>query len=706
MVPCTVVAIVAIVVLGPPLGRLLSPAHNPYTLLVDAGPPHPEPTEHARYLIALCVPLLGALATAAAPRWLARVPARAVTPIVLATQAGLGAVVVASIVAQYRDVFTGIYLRQGEPDLTLRYFTPATLTVAVLLAGATAGALRSVSFRRGAAALLRDEPRRRTLLLGGLAVVATAIWMLHAVHSDLEIGNAPDDVRYHLGFTVDETFAVLNGRTPLVNFTAQYASLWPFAIALPMLALGKTVLVFTTVMCTITTVALLAVYGVLRRVTRSATAAVLLYLPFLATSLFLIEGPLRNRSSVGSYYASFPLRYALPFLVAWATARRIHRGGDSPVRALWPLFTLAGIALLNNGDFGVAALGATIAALLWSAERIEPRLALRIAGATAAGLATALALVCVVTLARAGQLPQLARLVDYARTYTIGGFALMPIPGVLGVHLLIYLTYDAAILVATVRALRDARNRVLTGMLAWAGVFGLGAGFYWVGRSHPVALKQEFSAWTLALALLTVVAVRELSAQRMRSTALGALLVLFGFGVTACSLAQTPTPWGQVERLNAPFAATAAIGTNPLAPPRSSRVRRFVASLADGPGRFVYKRGAPVAILLTTGHRFADAYAVVNVSPYTGIGSLQTVQRVEAIVRVLRAAGGNTIVLPDPLDPSILPLLTREGFALLTPRGLRPYVAGKTRPLAVPIPWEGSAIKMVDTRNLYPRALR
>jgi hypothetical protein len=135
-------------------------------------------------------------------------------------------------------------------------------------------------------------------------------------------------------------------------------------------------------------------------------------------------------------------------------------------------------------------------------------------------------------------------------------------------------------------------------------------------------------------------------------------------------------------------------------------VRQFIASLADGPDRFVYKRGAPVAILLTTGHRDADAYGVVNVSPYTGIWSLQTVQRVEQIVRVLRAAGGNTIILPDPLDRSVLPLLTRDGFALLTARGLRTYVAGRTRPLALPYPWEGTVIKMVDMRNLHPRALR
>ncbi len=704
--PCAAIVAVAILLLGPPLGALLSPAHAPYAFLSGSGRPSPEPTEDARYLIAICAPLLGALAIAAAPRWLARVPAATVGPIVVATQLALAGVVVASLVAQYRLRFGVVYTRGLEPTLTLHYFTPATLTVAALATAAVAGGLRSAAVReRVAGALVHDSPRRR-LLLGGVAVALTAVWMLHAVHSDAEIGNAVEDVRYHLGFTLDETFAVLDGRTPLVNFTAQYGSLWPFAIALPMLAFGKTVLTFTIVLCTITALALLAIYGVLRRATRSATAALLLYLPFLATSLFQISGTWQNRSTVGSYYASFPLRYALPFLLAWLTARRIERGRDG-FTGTWLLFAVAGLAVLNNSDFGIAALGATLAALLWSAEGLDRRRLLRLAGAVAAGIATACALVSLLTLLRAGSLPQPARLVDYARTYAIGGFALMPIPGLLGLHLLVYLTYVGAIVVATVRAVRGAGNRVLTGMLAWAGVFGLGAGMYWVGRSHPVALKYQFSAWALALVLLTAVAVRELAASRLHRTAIGALVVLFGFGVAACSLAQTPAPWGQIERLQAPFFPTEAVpDANPLAPSPDPAVRRFVASLADGPSRFVVKPGAPVAILLTTGHRVADAYGVVNVSPYTGIESLQTAQRVDAVLDALRDAGGNTVILPNPLDPSIFPLLERHGFELLTPNGLHRYVAGRTRALELPWPGGIAVIKWVDTRHLHPRALR
>ncbi|HEX5146570.1 MAG TPA: hypothetical protein VFV85_06075, partial [Conexibacter sp.] len=201
----------------------------------------------------------------------------------------------------------------------------------------------------------------------------------------------------------------------------------------------------------------------------------------------------------------------------------------------------------------------------------------------------------------------------------------------------------------------------------------------------PVALKYQFSAWALALMLLTAVAGGALARPRVRATAVGALVVLFGFGMAVCSLAQTPTPWSQVERLQAPPGPPTGPPTAEYPSLSSDPVtRRFVASLADGPSRFVVKRGAPMAILLTTGHRVADAYGVVNVSSYTGIDSLMTVERVEAVLDALREAGGNTVILPVPLDPSILPLLERRGFEVLTASGLRRNDRGRTRPLFRP----------------------
>lgn len=704
--PCAALAAVAILVLGPPLGSLLTPRAGAYAFLQEELQfIRPEPTEHARYLIALTAPLLATLLVAAAPRWLPRVPARAAALAVATTQIALVGTVVAALVAQRRYVFGPVY-NGGEHPFRLSYFTNATFAVAGVLAGSAAVIATNARLRRGATALLRESPGRRAVAVT-LALMATVVWMLPALQTDTSIARAPSDLFYHLHFPYDETFAVLDGRTPLADFTAQYSSLWPYVNALSMSAFGRTLLVFTATMATVGTLSLLAIYDVLRRVTRNAVTGLLLYLPFLASSLFLIGERLDNRSSVGTYFGTFPLRYAGPWLVAWLTVRQLDRRDRPRARSLWLLFAAAGLALLNNGDFGVAATGASIAAFLWTTPGSLRRPALaRLAGLVAGGLATALALVALVTLVHAGALPQPARLVDYARLYAIGGFALEPIPGVLGTHLLVYLTYVAAIVVATVRTLRHAANRALTGMLAWAGVFGLGAGSYYVGRSHPVALKHHFGAWAFALALLTIVALGALAGGRLRRTLAGALVVLFGFGVMACSLAQVPRPWAEIARLRVGPAPLEAWGSaKPYVPPADPAARQFVASLADGPSTFVYRPGAPVAILLTEGHAVADAYGVVNVSPYTGIQSLQTVQRVDTTLDALRRAGGNTLILPGIPEPSLYALLAERGFEIMTAEGPQPYVAGRTVPVQQPWPIVGNVIKWVDMRHLHPRAL-
>jgi hypothetical protein len=714
-IPCAVIAALAVVLLGRPLGALLTPRHLPYTFLHHALPfVHPEPTEHARYLIALLAPVLLAATTAALARWQPAVVWRFAAPAATAVPLLLLGLVAACLLAQYRIRYGAIYTKgTGGQILTVRYFTPATLVVAAALAAAALGVVRHPRLRRIGAELLRESATRRRLAIAAVLAL-TALWVLPGVYTDHGVSAAQEDVRFHLSFPLDEAFAVLDGRTPLVDFTAQYSALWPFLAAGVMSLLGKTLLAFTATMCTLTAIAMVAIFGVLRRVTRRTTSALLLYLPFLATSLFLMGGTSANRSTVGTYFASFPLRYAGPYLLAWLTARQLER--DEAGEGSLALFAVAGLVILNNADFGVAALGAALAALLASAP--SPRRAVRRLGARLLlGLAAAFALISLLTLARSGSLPRLGSVVSYAGVYTVGGFLQMPIPGVLGMHLVIYLTYVAAIATAVVRALGRAPNRVLTGMLAWAGVFGLGSASYYVGRSHPYALDSLFSAWALTLALLTVVVVRRLDAPLWCQSAVPAVAVLLGFGVAACSLAQVPPPWRQLARFtHAPTLNAEVPHPDPLVPPRDRAVRAFVASLADGPGRFVVKRGAPVAILLTTGHRIADAYGVVNVSPYTGTESIHTVQAVDEIVAALRTAGGNTMILPRQIDSGVLEVLQRRGFRVVTRDGLgRIDLVHQVAPRhTVFEPWNDAAIpgftdslvKMVDTRNLHPRALR
>ena len=110
--------------LGPPLGRLLLP-DSPYTFV---GPVltglHREPTEQGRYLIAICAPLLAALALATVPARRTRIPDRAVGPIVVGTQLVLAGMVVASIVAQYGFRFGLAYRRGFQPTFGMHYFSP------------------------------------------------------------------------------------------------------------------------------------------------------------------------------------------------------------------------------------------------------------------------------------------------------------------------------------------------------------------------------------------------------------------------------------------------------------------------------------------------------------------------------------------------------------------------------------------------------
>jgi hypothetical protein len=277
--------------------------------------------------------------------------------------------------------------------------------------------------------------------------------------------------------------------------------------------------------------------------------------------------------------------------------------------------------------------------------------------------------VCALTLLRSGSLPHPGWLLRYGRVFSSGGWGNLALPG-LGFHLVIAATFVAALTTAAVRAAvaaggaavtggasqagpggptfadpAAARERTLTGMLAWSGVFGLGASiYYYAYRSHPDVLINLFSVWALALALLTVVAVGSLRAGRRPS--LPALVVLFGFGLAACSLAQLPLPWQQVDRI-----ATDA-GSEPY---REAAVTASVERLTQP--------GEQVLIFLSLGHRVAHEAGVVNVSPYTGLMQMPTREQLHEALDLLTDAGGRRILLAEEPWPGMTDELRRAGFA-------------------------------------------
>jgi hypothetical protein len=653
-VPAAALTVVAMLVLGAPLGRTLLPVRT-----LDFWPSalpyvHPKPAEQARYLVALGGALLVPIAVLASGRWrLPRIPVA--RPGALAAQLALVTTLAFGLLTVERE---GAAL--GKVKFGLAYFTVPTITVALLIGLAFAVSLSRRELRARIGDLLACESRLVRWGAPSVAVLATLIWLLPAIQLDGTVADS-SSAHFNLAFTFDEGLAVLNGHSPLVDYVAQYGSLWLYLVGIPLHLSNGSLGSFTASMAAITGVSMLAVYGILRRVSRSAIGALALFLPFLATSFFIVEGNPITRFSFADYFGVFPMRYAGPYIVAFLIAR--HLSGARPRRAFW-IFLAAGLTVLNNSDFGIPALGATVLALVASAPVLRSRRSsLELLFDAAGGLVVAYALVAMLTLIRAGQLPDLALLFRYAHLFALAGYLSLPTPW-FGFWTVIYLTFAAALAVAAVLAVRRSQERATIGMLVWIGVFGLGVGSYYDGRSHPQVLVSMFSTWSLAVALLVVVAVRS-SAASPRRLGPAQVALFVGFGLMVCSLAQFPTPWGSIERLHSPAAVE-------LFQPRAEA--EFVAAHT--------RPGEPVAMLPSLGQRISREAGVDDITPYTGSPSMPTKQQFREMLSHLREAGGSSVILSEgEALPEMIPALERDGFQISarepsSPAGEVPVLGG------------------------------
>jgi hypothetical protein len=632
-------AVLAIRFLGPPLASaLLRPAHA-YFWMTDRGV-RPEPVEQARFLIALSVPLALAALTAAGARLRLRARPQTTAMLVVAAQVIGIAFAVACLLRQH-SVFGPLY-PEGYPGASVENFRLPALFAAVAGAALLVVAVRSARVR-DAWDRWSPDTRARRAVATCIAVAATAVWLLHAAYTEGTIGQAFPEVIFNIQFTLDETFAVLNGLTPLVDFVTQYGALWPYPYAAGMSVLGTSIGVWVTLVLCTTGLGMLATFGILRRAAGSSIGGLLLFLPVLASSFLTLEGTSVERSTYGDYYGTFPLRYAGPALLAWLVARQLS--GERP-RRTWPLFFAAGLVALNNVDAGLPALGATAAAVLWAETERNwaslRRRTLEVAG----GLASALVVVSILTLARTGQLPDVGLLFRFPRLFGRVGYALFPMP-TLGLHDVIYLTYVAAIGVATVRRLRAAQDRLLTGMLAWSGVFGLGVGAYFTGRSTPDDLPAMFFPWSLTLMLLLVPALRTVRDASWRRPPIAATACLFGYVLLLSSLAQTPAPWTQIERLQ----------------------RTAAPVLAQPTGQdFIAQRTRPhesVLILGMLSHRIGANLGISNVSPYTNSNAMLTAELLQDAIAALRGVGGRKVFVDLSMTSGdFQQAVERAGFAL------------------------------------------
>jgi hypothetical protein len=643
------ITLVAMLTLGAPLGRLLAPDGGARFWPEIAWMVRPEPTEHARYLIALLAPVALVALTLMLVRQPLPLPPAASARLVLLLEGLAVAGLAACFALQHRALFVRPYGR--TPHIV--YFTVPTLVAAAVLAVAIVAVCRRAGLLQRVRAWTAESPARASIA-AAVAVLATAITVLPAIVTETSILHASDEFIYHVRFVYDETAAVLDGRSPLGDFAAQYGSLWPYVLALPLAPFDGSLGVFTVELATLTALALLALYALLRRVTRSSLLALALFLPLLATSAFRLHDPSTARFSLINYFGTMPLRYAGPFLLAWLLAR--HLDGARPRRA-WPLFAAAGLVAIDNTSFGIPALGATVLALACCAGAPTTARLRALARELALGLAVAVAVVAALVLLRTGELPHPSLAARYARLFAVDGFGMAPLHPQLGMSTVIFLTYVAAIGTAIVLVLRRGADTLLAGLLMWSGVFGLGVGSYYVGRSIPEVLTNMFPAWALAVTLLTVVVVRGLAGRHARRPRTIELACLFAFGLLMCSLAQTPSPTAQVRRI-------AADGPRYL---QQQPARAFVAAQVH--------RGEPVVMLTELGHLIAYRLGIDDVTPYTGNESIQTQEQLDDALAALRAAGGRDVFL------STTALTPGSMRAALAARGLRLEATSPDAPL-------------------------
>jgi hypothetical protein len=632
--PCALATVAAIMLLGPPLGRAVLAPHG------ERFWPHlwvrPEPVEHARYLLAvLGVPLLAGTVALSARRRIA-LPEAAIRWTVRGSQIALAAVLVLCVLAQH-DIVLRAHVYPATAD---QIFTWWTLGAAAVLTPVLLTVVRSERVQGWVRRAPESPSTRRWCLL--LAIATTVLWLSTAINSDATIAGFPS--RHLVAWEATETFAVLDGRNPLVDFHAQYAHLWPYLVAGVMSLLGSaTLTTWTLTMTAISGGAMLAIFAVFRRVARRSALALALYVPFLAMSFFVYTRALTERLSPAGIFSLWPLRMAGPYLLAWLAAR--HVDGLAP-RRTWVLMTAAGLVVLNNLEFGIGAFAATLGALIWARP---PRTAggwARLAGTTAAGVAIAAGLVGVLTLIRSGQLPHFGLLFEFPRIYGLGGWVLERM-SVMGLHVALYATFAAAVAVATVRALCPGQDPVLRAMLAWSGIFGLVAGGYFAGRSDALNLISLFSPWYLALALLTIVVVEEQSRSERRRVGLGTLAVLLAAAVAVCALPQVPLPWSQVARLehvkrSRPFEQRAA--------------KDFVARETVDRER--------VVILIWLGHRIAYDLGLIDVAPYASAEAMPTREQLDATVAVARREGVRSVFVDHRMAREAVTALSEDGLSL------------------------------------------
>ena len=625
-----IVAALAGLVLAPWIGDLLAPpplAIWPQLIRLSGGlsPIDPEPEELVRFAVAALAPISIALIVLLGSR-----ERRGRGWIRVETAAGL-------IVGPLIGVGIIGWITRSEPStygLAPDYFSNVDLAAAVAVAAGLAGVVLAGRPRTWIVRVLEPGPttsaghRRWIVGLGAVVVLLTVLWALPAVYTDSNLFDAPQLTRTHVPYTFADFAAFGNGATPLSDFAAQYSNLLPWVLHPVFVLTSYGPGSFTVVMGVLTVLGMLAMWRAIALAVGHEWVGAALYLPVLAVSLRPTIVSDDERLSNASLFQILPERYVVPLVVLWLCIRWAR--GLRP-RSPAVIFFAAGLAFLNNAEFGGPCLVAACLALLVAAPeppiRVLPRLAVQLVS----GLAAAVVIVTAITVVRSGSAPDPAMLTYFSRMFGTQGFGAEPMPN-LGFHLALYVTFVAALLTGAVRRAATASDRPLCGLLVFSGTLGLGASGYYVGRSNAITLVALFPIWGLCVAALVWLALRWLLRVQDRRALLTprgafAACALIGFGLVATDLPEVPNPPTQVHRLADASDRDASEGL--------TAAEEFVADRT--------RPGEPVLILRAHGHLVARGAGVRNVAFIGHPFHVINAEQLDAMLSDLRQAGGTTV---------------------------------------------------------------
>jgi hypothetical protein len=584
----------------------------------------PEPLEQIRYLVCISLlPLvfwLGAL-------WDQRVAHGRLDAIL---ESRLGIVWVVSVQVALIACVIGLLVHQTSlRGFPLVRFPWRSVLVVLGVAAAwrwTPGARAQVArFGQAASATWLTWILRQWHLPLLIALACTATEMLPSLYRSSCRSSMTYHIYEHHTFAMGEFGAVLNGRTPLVDFYPQYQYLLSYLLAPAFRQVGLSVFTFTTAMCCLSALCLLAVGTVFRRLTGNPWIALALYLPFLWLSVTLfVQRPQEQHQRIGpfNYYQVGPIRYFGPWITVAVLAWCLRR---PTWQRLSLVFLVAGWTAINNLDFGLPALVGTLIAIVCGTQR-GPwpgwRCLAWMVSAFLVGVGAALASFACLTFLHSGSLPQFSQMLNFQRTFAVVGFNMLPVPGY-GLNVVIYLTFMAAI--ASGLWQRRTYGELSPGLLLFSGVFGCGALGYYVGRSHNHVLICVFSAWGFSLLLLLFLLGAEMVKARKAGTALWPFALpglLLGSLYLMCftRFDERPNIRNQIARLRDSSPST-----------EWTPIVEFVRARTH--------LREKVCIIHKNGHLLALDAGVENVYPFEEINSILLRDQVEVIARALRQNG-------------------------------------------------------------------